>query len=263
MEKVIAFTDGAARNNPGKGGWGTVVIYPKSTGELYVDELGGAELHTTNNRMEITAFKAALEHMTDFYPKDSEKKVFTIYTDSTYVKNSFTQWIEGWANNNWVTKGKTEVINADLWSGVHDLKNKLSKQFQFDIKLLKGHQGIPGNERCDVIATTFADGEPTELYKGYLTTYPVTDILNIESGNHVDNHGDKHGNNPGNTMGKKKSSSKGKTPMGYVSVVNGVVAKHVTWADCEKRVKGAKGAKFKKYFSESDLKETLAGWNYK
>jgi ribonuclease HI len=253
MEKVIAFTDGASRNNPGKGGWGTVVIYPKSSGDLYVDELGGADAHTTNNRMEISAFKAALEHMNDFYEKGAERKVFTIYTDSSYVRNSFTKWIEGWAENNWMTKGKTPVLNADLWSEVSSLKDKLSKQFEFDIRLLKGHSGIAGNERCDVIATTFADGEPTDLYKGKLSTYTISDILNTKSGV-VENSGGK--------LGTKKSSPKG-NPMGYVSAVDGVVERHKTWAECEKRVKGTKGAKFKKYFSEQNCEEIISEWGIK
>ncbi len=249
MEKVIAFTDGASRNNPGKGGWGAIVIYPKSSGVLCVDELGGADPHTTNNRMEIGAFKAVLEHMNDFYQNDTTKKVFTIYTDSSYVRNAFTKWIDGWAKSDWVTKGKTQVLNSDLWSVVYDLKHKLSKQFIFDIQLLKGHSGIAGNERCDVIATTFADGEPAALYRGILSSYQISSILNIET----------RAGTLGSKSEKKKTSSKA-TPMGYVSIVDGVVERHKTWTECEKRVKGTKGAKFKKYFSEGDFDEIVGGW---
>ena len=235
MEQIIAFTDGASRKNPGPGGWGSVVIYPKSSGVMYVDELGGREDYTTNNRMEISAFKAVLAHFVDYYQNDSEKKLITIYTDSSYVRNSFLAWISGWAKNNWITKGKTEVLNSDLWKEVYELKKKLSSQFDFNIVLVKGHSGIVGNERCDVIATTFADKNPDQLYKGALSAYSISDILDIKA--------------TASSSSKNKSSSKGKNPLGYVSFVGGIVQKHTTWADCEKRVKGAKGAKFKKYFS--------------
>lgn len=251
MEKIIAFTDGSARNNPGKGGWGSVIIYPKSSGELHVDELGGNEDHTTNNRMEISAFKAVLENMNDFYQTNSDKKLFTIYTDSSYVRNSFTTWIEGWAKGDWKTKTKTDVLNADLWSDIYNLKIKLSKQFEFDIQLVKGHQGIPGNERCDVIATSLADNLEIDLYKGTLSAYPIKDILDIES----------KGVSAGGSGSKSsKSKSKGKKPLGYVSYFDHKVVKHATWADCESRVKGAKGAKFKKYFSEGELTDTIGEW---
>ena len=90
-----------------------------------------------------------------------------MYTDSSYVLNGATKWIHGWKNTGWMTKAKEEVLNRDLW----EMLAPLLSQFRIEWNLLKGHAGVAGNERCDVIATTFADEKKMDLYKGPLDKY--------------------------------------------------------------------------------------------
>lgn len=242
---IIIFTDGSSRGNPGPGGYGFVAVY-QSHGTEKVDEGGGGEKETTNNRMEMMAVLKALTFFDGYYvPGELKEKSFTIYLDSAYVMNGSTKWVFGWAKNNWKTSLKEDVANVDLWQQIMEVM----KGKKIEWKLLKGHAGVAGNERCDEIATSFADsvtgGDFPELYKGNLSDYKV-DIMNLESSG-------------AGSAGSKKKSSKEKA-YSYVSMVDGLVMTHKTWAECEARVKGAKGAKFKKVFSaaeESDLIKTL------
>src|SRR5687768_4529981 len=94
-KQVILFTDGSSRGNPGPGGWGSIMVYPDSHGVLKVDELGGREDLTTNNRMEISAAAYGLMHIDGFY-EDLSQVSFVIYIDSSYVLNGATKWIHGW-----------------------------------------------------------------------------------------------------------------------------------------------------------------------
>ena len=100
---LTIFTDGSSRGNPGPGGWAAVVIHGDK-----LQELGGGEANTTNNRMEITAAVRGLE-------KTKKGDEVTIYTDSSYLINGITKWIKGWKRNGWITKTKDEVLNRDLW----------------------------------------------------------------------------------------------------------------------------------------------------
>src|SRR3989338_11268772 len=102
MDTVI-FTDGAARGNPGPGGWGAIVLTPDTAYEL-----GGREGHTTNNRMEMLAVISALESIHDH-------EGIVINTDSAYVINGIMRWVIGWQKNNWKTTQKEDVLNKDLW----------------------------------------------------------------------------------------------------------------------------------------------------
>ncbi len=230
-EGVKIFTDGASRGNPGPGGWGAIIV---TEGEAY--ELGGGEGETTNNRMELTAAIKALEFVSK---KLKTKGSVTVYTDSSYVLRGGTVWVYAWQKNKWKTKQKQDVLNKDLWTDFL----KVSKNQKLEWKLLPGHSGIPANERCDVIATSFADGNKISLYKGQLSNYGV-DTLSISQTK---------------TKPKKSSTSKAK-PYSYVSMVKGIIKIHSNWADCEKRVKGISGAKFKKSFSPEDEKELIRQW---
>lgn len=148
--KVRIYTDGAARGNPdGPGGYGAVLEYVDSKGELHKKELSQGYKKTTNNRMELMAVIAGLEALN--CPCEVE-----LYSDSQYVVNAFNQhWIEGWLKKGW-KRGKNEPVkNVDLWKRLLQAKEPHQVQFIW----VKGHDGHPQNERCDSLATSAADGD--------------------------------------------------------------------------------------------------------
>ena len=146
---VKIFTDGAARGNPeGPGGYGTVLQYIDSKGELHEREYSAGYKKTTNNRMELMAVITGLEALTR--PCEVE-----VISDSKYVTDAFNQhWVDGWLKRNWKGSNNNPVKNVDLWKRL--LKAKAPHQVKFT--WVKGHAGHPENERCDKMATTAADG---------------------------------------------------------------------------------------------------------
>ncbi|MBD1845518.1 ribonuclease HI [Cyanobacteria bacterium FACHB-63] len=144
------YTDGACSGNPGPGGWGTVVYFADGT----VQELGGYEPETTNNRMEMQAAIAAL----DFYRASGQSQVVALYTDSEYVKNGITKWLSGWKKKGWKTSTGKPVLNQDLWEQLDELDSP-----KVEWRYVRGHSGDPGNERCDVIARSFSLGKQPSL----------------------------------------------------------------------------------------------------
>ncbi len=214
MDTVI-YGDGSARGNPGPGGWGAIVLTPDTAMEL-----GGSEAHTTNNRMELMAVISALEAL-------QSHDAIVVNTDSSYVLSGITRWVKGWEANNWKTSKKEDVLNRDLWERlVTATEHKV-----IDWKLVKGHSGNPGNERCDVIATGFADNAPPVLYKGSRSRYGID--ISISA-----------------LPPAKKPKSKSKA-YSYVSLVDGEIKVHKTWEECKARVHGV-NAKFKKSISPAD-----------
>lgn len=154
MEKArtIIYTDGAARGNPGKAGWGAILIDGKK-----VFEIGGASKHATNNQMELTGPIEALKHI-----KKTEKNVsIEIFSDSKYVILGITEWIFNWQKNNWRNAAKKTVLNKELWEELYEL----SKLFKIKWIYVEGHCGHKWNERADEIATNFADGVAMKLKK--------------------------------------------------------------------------------------------------
>lgn len=150
MMKVKIYTDGAARGNPdGPGGYGTVLEYVDTKGELHTKELSQGYKKTTNNRMELMAVIAGLETLNR--PCEIE-----LYSDSKYVVDAFNQkWIDGWIRKNW-KRGKNEPVkNVDLWKRLLKAKEPHCVTFIW----VKGHDGHMQNERCDFLATSAADGE--------------------------------------------------------------------------------------------------------
>lgn len=230
--KICIFTDGSSLRNPGSGGWGAIVI----DGEK-VRECGGAEKHTTNNRMELSAAIGALKHI-----GETEKNI-VLHTDSSYVINGITKWVHGWKRNNWKNSEKEEVKNRDLWEelvGVADGK-------KIEWKYVAGHVGIAGNERADEIATLFAGGADVKLYDGNLSDYVHQNILDTS-----------HDTSQKKVRTKNKEHSKAKA-FSYLSLIDGKVMRHATWAECEARVKG-KPAKYKKALSKEDEAKILKEW---
>ncbi len=226
----IIFTDGSSRGNPGPGGWGAIVIGQKSNETIrYVIEMGGHAEITTNNKMELSAALYALKSI----PTDAS---VTIYTDSSYLINGMTKWLSGWKRNGWQTKTKQDVSNKDLWLGLDEQINDKIVVWKY----VGGHVGVKGNERCDYIATSFADNQMIDLYEGALTEYPIRDILNLSHNTDI-------------VQEKKTSKTKSNIKAySYVSAVDGVVQTHRTWVECESRVRGVHGAKYRKAISSED-----------
>ena len=142
MKHVNIYTDGACRGNPGRGGWGAVLVY-----EGREKEMSGGDPMTTNNRMELSAVIAALSAL-------KEPCHVTLTTDSQYVVNAIEKgWLVGWKKNNWRKSDKSEVLNVDLWQRLSDLLDRHTVDFVW----VRGHNGHFYNERCDKLATAFAD----------------------------------------------------------------------------------------------------------
>ncbi len=136
MKHIILYTDGACSGNPGKGGWGAILIYNEIK-----KELSGGEAQTTNNRMELTAVIKGLEALKEPCQVD-------VYSDSAYVVNAFLQnWIENWQNNGWRTS-KGMVLNIDLWQKLLELINLHNVSWH----KVKGHADNEFNNRCDALA---------------------------------------------------------------------------------------------------------------
>ena len=140
MKRVDIFTDGACKGNPGPGGWGVILRMGH-----HEKEMSGGEAETTNNRMEMTAVIRALKALT-------EPCAVTIHTDSRYVIDGMTKWIEGWKRKGWVSASKQPVRNQDLW---HDLIEAVLHH-QIEWQWIKGHDGHPENERADKLASDAA-----------------------------------------------------------------------------------------------------------
>lgn len=139
MTNVTVYTDGACSGNPGPGGWGVLIVTDSSESI----ELNGGEKHTTNNRMELTAAIEALKHF-----KQSTK--LTIFTDSVYVKEGISSWLNNWKARGWKTASKKPVKNEDLWKELDEQNQIHDVNWQW----VKGHAGHPENERADYLART-------------------------------------------------------------------------------------------------------------
>ena len=140
MKRVEIYTDGACKGNPGPGGWGVLLRMGH-----HEKELSGGEADTTNNRMEMTAIIRGLEALIEPCAVD-------VYSDSKYVLDGMTKWVEGWKRRGWINASKKPVRNADLW---HDLI-EISAQHQIEWHWVKGHSGHPENERVDQLASAEA-----------------------------------------------------------------------------------------------------------
>ena len=141
--KVKIYTDGACIGNPGPGGWAAIILAEKDKKEIF-----GGEKLTTNNRMELTAPIKALEYCTKQYDKQCTLEQIEIYTDSTYVKEGITVWINTWEKNNWKTANKKDVKNVDLWKKLKELVKPNRIKWQW----IKGHSNNPMNDLADQLA---------------------------------------------------------------------------------------------------------------
>jgi len=235
---IVIFTDGASLGNPGSGGYGAVILIPKEN-DYTVCEIGGGEKHTTNNRMELMA---AIKGLKSLFGSDLAKShPIKIYTDSSYVINGITKWVFSWEKRNWVTMNKEPVLNKDLWEELLD-QVKLRKIEWIHVS---GHSGIPGNERVDEIAGSFATSKNPELFKGDLKDYSVKNIFDLKIRN---------------TNSKKKSKNRAPKIGYYISKVEGKIMIHQAWDECKKRVLGVKKAKFKKVSNQEEENKVIKEW---
>ncbi|WP_039759016.1 ribonuclease HI [Bartonella queenslandensis] len=137
QQKIVEiYTDGACSGNPGVGGWGVILRWNGHERELY-----GGNAHTTNNQMELMAAICALKAL-------KEPCLVDLYTDSVYVRNGISKWIEGWKKNNWRTASKSPVKNMELWQALEDACSCHKVRWHW----VKGHAGHPDNERADALA---------------------------------------------------------------------------------------------------------------
>ena len=154
---VTIYTDGSARGNPnGPGGYGCILQYVDGNGQIHERELSAGYQKTTNNRMELLAAITGLEAL-------SKPCEVVLYSDSKYLTDAFNQnWLSNWQKNNWKTSTKKEVKNIDLWKRMLEAVKIHKVSFVW----VKGHDGHPENERCDILATTAADGNDLLVDEG-------------------------------------------------------------------------------------------------
>jgi ribonuclease HI len=233
---MTVFSDGAAKGNPGPGGWGVVIITPDGD----VTELGGRVPHTTNNRMELTAAIEALAHVQHL------PGPVALYTDSTYVIKGIREWIHAWRRRGWKTADGNDVLNRDLWerlSALVEARGSGGVVWHY----VRGHDGVCGNERVDEIADGLARGLDIDLYRGPLLRYgrPILDLP------------DETGVPARSSPSMRKAAGR---PHSYLSVVDGTPMRHATWAECERRVHGRSNARFRKAMSPADEQVILRAW---
>ncbi len=168
--QIKIYTDGAAKGNPGKAGWAAVILfYPYPTSPLStllkkerskegVLEIGGKAEHATNNQMELTAPIEALKYLKKFSARQDQDLAegIEIVSDSKYVILGITEWIFNWQKNNWRNVSKKPVLNRELWEELYGLTQELKPKWTY----VKGHNDDEHNDRADLIATSFAKGEP-------------------------------------------------------------------------------------------------------
>lgn len=141
MSAIVIYTDGACRGNPGPGGWGAVLAYGD-----HEKELKGAAPETTNNRMELTAAIQALAAL-------KRPCEVALYTDSQYVRKGITEWLPQWKRRDWKTADRKPVKNVDLWQALEQQIERHRVAWHW----VKGHAGVPGNERADRLANEAID----------------------------------------------------------------------------------------------------------
>lgn len=247
--EIVVFGDGGCKGNPGPGGWGAVAV---SSALARVKEAGGGLPHTTNNVMELRAAIEALRLAESFGGSEQ----ILACTDSSYVVQGATGWIHGWRKRGWKKVDGSDVLNRSLWEELGVACDRLGRRLSW--QHLPSHVGIPGNERVDEIATAFSEGVEVELYDGPLAECGFNPFEKIDA-------------ETARTLSAQKKagvSGKGKKPSGpiapgypiYLSYVGGRLERHKAWSDCERRVKGVGGAKFKKVSNPEEEKNTLGGW---
>ena len=227
---LLIYTDGACSGNPGPGGWAAIILDRAGR----VRELGGSCGRTTNNRMELTAAIEALRAAADSRGRAA------LYSDSSYLVAGVTRWLPEWKSRGWARKDGAAILNRDLWEELDRLVSRQGISWNY----VRGHKGHAGNSRCDEIAVAFSKGEVLQLYDGPVSGCPVDltppkpQALPLPSGRRP--------------AGVKKAGW-------YLSLLDGRLEKHRTWADCRARVHG-RPARFKKVGTREEEAALLDKW---
>lgn len=230
-KELIIYTDGASRGNPGPGGWGGVVLV-----DDMAMELSGSSKKATNNQMELEAVISTLSDSGAM----AHKGPVIVYSDSAYVVNGLSSWVYGWEKKGWITSTKTPVENKAMWEKALVLLKHYGSRLE--IAKVSGHAGNLYNERCDELAVAAALGKKEKHFQGSQKDYDLF----------LESIGTTAKKAPPAGGSKKKKTKDAGPAYSYVSLVNRKVYTDKTWAACEKRVKGKKGAKYKKVFSKGE-----------
>ena len=203
----------------------------------HIQELGGGSRSTTNNQMELVG---AIESLRLAFSRAEASEDVLLCTDSTYVIRGITQWIWGWQKRGWTTAEGKDVLNKDLWIELQ--REVRGRKIQW--RYVRGHIGVPGNERVDTIAVEYSKGRRPALYEGPLLQYsvPIHDLP------------------PEEALPEMKPKPEKRAVYSYLSLLGSVPMRHKTWPECERRVKGQPGAKFKKAHSAEEETEVLRSW---
>ena len=163
---VAAATDGACSGNPGPGGWGALIRFEDGS----VEEFGGADPATTNNRMELQAALATLQRLAEL-PLHPD---LTLRTDSKYLIDGLSRWMAGWKRKGWRTAAGKPVLNQDLWQALDQ-----ARVAEVPLSYVKGHSGDPDNDRVDQIAVAYSKGRkqtpPPSASSSAAPTQPLVD----------------------------------------------------------------------------------------
>lgn len=233
--------DGASSGNPGQGGYGTLLLVPSAnSAEVFgaeVFELGGSQFPATNNQMELRSLLQGLIKIQEvlkgnfMFLKGTQIKIIM---DSKYVLDGFSKSLPTWKKNQWVTSQGQPLKNLELWQALDQYKEVFeSHGATFQYVLVKGHAGYELNERVDQIAATYAKNGFIKLYQGLAKDYPIS------------------------------VQTEGTPPVFepvYLSLVDGAISKHKTWAECELHMKGKSGAKCKKVTNQLQEEEVIKAW---
>lgn len=222
QQEAVIYTDGACLGNPGPGGWGVRIVYAEGT----VCELGGMAPATTNNRMELQAVIAALQHV-------ATQPRLVVHTDSRYVIDGYTKWLPAWRRRGWVTATQTPVKNRDLWSTLASLGHT-GVRWQH----VYGHRGHPQNERVDTIARAYAAGQAPALFCGQEGAVDDPVVLSVAR----------------TVATPAREQTAGRLGgVRYVSLVRGTLAVDADWPTCAARVQGVPGARYRKVRTLAEL----------
>ena len=159
---VAAATDGACSGNPGPGGWGALIRFEDGS----VEEFGGADPATTNNRMELQAALATLQRLAEL-PLHPD---LTLRTDSKYLIDGLGSWMAGWKRKGWRTAAGKPVLNQDLWQALDQ-----ARLAEVPLRYVKGHSGDPDNDRVDQIAVAYSKGRKQTPPPSVAPTQPLVD----------------------------------------------------------------------------------------
>ena len=159
---VAAATDGACSGNPGPGGWGALIRFEDGS----VEEFGGADPDTTNNRMELLAALATLQRLAEL-PLHPD---LTLRTDSKYLIDGLGSWMSGWKRKGWRTAAGKPVLNKDLWQALD-----LARLEDVPLRYVKGHSGDPDNDRVDQIAVAYSKGGQQTISTPAARSQPLED----------------------------------------------------------------------------------------